>query len=464
MKLISYSIKGILCSLFLILADSNSNAQVCNGATEIYGLTNNASVRRINYTTGAVATSNLNANSSTTASMSNGLGYNSFNGRFYYFRRNPGGSTPSFVSFSPIVLLNGETVHANCPTTNTVLTGCVSFNGLGYYCLDNTGKLYYYRISNNTWTLITSSLRLSNGTDVTATITNLSGGDIAIDGLGSLWIVASSDTKYCLYKVTSALPTTAVASLTVSQIVSPNTNTPSGSAFAGICFNATGQIILGTRTDNRLYRLNNNLSLTLLSTMSISGYGNDLTSCAFPLSVLPIVWKTYQVVANANGSASINWLIDAESNEKEFYVETSANGINWTELGKVSAKPKTGTDLNYSFTTANVLNGINYFRIRQVDLDNNVSYSEIKTLNISKEVKVEFWPNPAQEYVNIRYNKPMGINTKAQIFDQSGRLIKELTLQQVSTQINISNLVSGTYFVKVQFSDGDTFKQSFIKL
>ncbi|WP_430897898.1 MULTISPECIES: T9SS type A sorting domain-containing protein [unclassified Paraflavitalea] len=460
MKLILSRTQIALLVLFTSLT-ANVFGQACLSSTTIYGLNSSGNVRTIDITTGAVGSSNLNS-SSVGASASNGLGYNNFNGRFYYFRRNPNGSGSAFVSFSPIVLLNSETTHATFPTSDRILTGCISFNGLGYYCITTTGVLYYYNISANTWTAITSSFRLSNGTDITSTLTSLSGGDIAIDGYGKLWIVASSSSNYCLYKVTSSLPTSAVASLTVQQIIAPTTTTPSGSAFAGISFNQTGQILLGTLTDNRIYRLENNLTMTLVATMSSPGYGNDFTSCAFPLSVLPIIWKSFTVTTN-NNTASLNWVIDAQSNEKEFYVQSSTDGTNWVEMGKVVAKAKTGNDLTYNFTTGSIVNGNNYFRVRQVDMDNNVSYSEIKVVNVTKAAKINFWPNPAQEFINLQHTKQITTATKAQIFDQAGRLVKEATILAGTTQVNISNLVSGSYYIRVQFADGEVFKQLFVK-
>lgn len=460
MKLIN--IRAIIAlNLICVLISTQANAQVCLTATTVFGVSSNGTVRSIDYNTGTVSSTNLNT-SGGSPSASNSLGYNNSNGRFYYFRRIPGtGSASEFVSFTPSALGigNTETLLASNPSSVAIVSGCVSSNGAGYYCIDANGVMYYYRIATNTWITITDRFRLSNGNDVSSEFQNKSG-DMVIDGNGRLWMLVSSSNNFQLYRIAANLPTTNVSSITVTQVMS-STATPNGNAFAGICFNGTGQIIMVT-SNGQLYRLENNLSVTYLSTLSISSYANDLTSCLFPIAILPIIWKSYNVNV-ANNVANLNWVIDAQSNEKEFYVQTSTDGTHWTELGKVAAKAKTGNDLTYTFTTGSIVNGNNYFRIRQVDMDNNIGYSEIKVVNVTKAAKINFWPNPAQEFINIQHTKQVTSATKGQIFDQAGRLVKEVTIVAGTTQVNISNLVSGSYFLRVQFSDGEVFKQLFVK-
>ena len=46
------------------------------------------------------------------------------------------------------------------------------------------------------------------------------------------------------------MPTTSVAQLTVKRVIAPTASTSTGNSFAGIAFNANGQIFLGTRGDD----------------------------------------------------------------------------------------------------------------------------------------------------------------------------------------------------------------------
>ena len=173
----------------------------------------------------------------------NGVGYNNINQRFYYFKKAPGsGGGQEFVSYDPS--LNLVTILNTCPTTNIVYVGCVTPDGLSYYCWDSRGNFYYYNIMLNTWTFITDSFVDQSGNDVDAIIRTHGSGDITVDGYGNLLMVPSSNSSYALYEMPAPLPKTARASVTVTELV-PLTNPPG--KFVGITLTSTGQVLMANR-------------------------------------------------------------------------------------------------------------------------------------------------------------------------------------------------------------------------
>src|SRR5688572_7134997 len=85
--------------------------------------------------------------------------------------------------------------HLGASSSNVINLGCVNNSGLGYYCLDAYGALYYYNIATNTWTTICTNIRNQFGTTL-ASIIDIGGiqrfyGDLAIDGLGNMWLLIS---------------------------------------------------------------------------------------------------------------------------------------------------------------------------------------------------------------------------------------------------------------------------------
>lgn len=74
---------------------------------------------------------------------------------------------------------------------------------------------------------------------------------------------------------------------------------------------------------------------------------------------------------------------------------------------------------------------------------NNLSTTEsISGINI--------FPNPAKDYINVN---GLTKNMKGEIFDMSGKLIKEIALQKGDNKINISSFVKGIYVLK--YSNGE---------
>lgn len=424
-----------------------------------------ANVHRINTINGNVAAQMNPAYTGNAASYSNAMGYNNVNGRFYYFKRNSYIAPQEFVCFDPA--LNTITYLAPSPaTTSTIVNvGCVNAMGTGYYCIDAYAKLFYYNIAANTWTLITSTLVDQFGNNLTPIVNARIYGDAAFDGLGNLWFLPASATDFGIYKLRAPLPTTPVASITVQQVLAPTTPTPSANSFGGIAFNSTGQIFISTNPpDDKLYRLNNDRSFTLLGTFSVSGVGNDLTSCNFPFIVLPVTWESFTAELNADKQVVLNWAVSQQSNNKGYYIEGSADGIHYETLGFVPNDIKQSGPAKYTFVHSRPLNGKHFYRIKQVDLDENTSYSEVRVIDVKSNIHIELSPNPATDHIQIRLSTSLlNSQAKAQIFDFSGKLIWENGLSLGLNRIDITPFPKGSYMLRVRSGDLETFHERFIR-
>ena len=105
--------------------------------------------------------------------------------------------------------------------------------------------------------------------------------------------------------------------------------------------------------------------------------------------------------------------------------------------------------------------GNNFYRIHEIDYNNNTSYSETKVISVSSSNKIAAWPNPAIDVVNIQSNNPE--NLKAQVYDALGRMVTGLNIHQGNNAVNISSLPSGTYIMHVVGNDGVAYNEKIIK-
>jgi type IX secretion system substrate protein len=446
------------CGLFVLCA-KRSTSQVCaSPGSTIYGLASNGNIVPVTISNASVGTAmNATAYAGSGGASANALGLNTVNGRFYYFQNNSSGSQ-QFLSFDPST--NTYTALATSPITNTVNRGCVSFNGTGYYCLDQNANLCYYNILTNTWSLITNNFTDQYGNNLATTFTSEGSGDMAIDGLGNLWIVSSNSSQWGLYKISAPLPTAGTASISITQLIAPTRATPSGSNFAGIAFNPTGEIYMSTNND--LYILQTGYVLSHIGSFSVSGVGSDLTSCNYPFGILPVSWQNFSAALQANKSVSLLWQVSAQINNKGYYIERSMDGSNWDEMGFVADAGTFKTSEQYSFMDNKPNIGKNYYRIRQVDLDGTSSYSEIKTVTLenSSNSSLSVWPNPAKDVVTIQNNNANGV---AQVYNLSGMKLSESRLHSGMNVINIGSLQFGAYIVNIRSSDGTTYSYKLIK-
>ncbi|HVZ57197.1 MAG TPA: T9SS type A sorting domain-containing protein [Chitinophagaceae bacterium] len=456
--------------VLLLLAAGTVSAQtypVTLGSPSIYiyGLSGNGEIDEINITTGATHQVIKNTTYSGNAvNQANGLGYNAFNGKFYYFKRNVGTSPEEFVSFNPVT--GNVTILAASTCTATTHTGCVNATGTGYYTIDVNGTMSYYNIALNTWTKITSNFVDQDNNNVTSIIKAQNSGDMAIDGYGNVWLVTSSNSNYGLYEIMAPLPTVATAQIKVKRFIAPTTATPAGKSFMGIAFDVNGDILLASSED-KLYRLQttNSTSLIYVSKFAKSGMSNDLTSQSFPTSVLPVKWLNFSTTAQNNGNVALSWTV-SEENNKGFYVERSLDGKTWETVTFVPSKNQTGTDVSYAYTYNSQFYGTTSFRIKQVDLDGSFSYSPVRSLQLgSSQATVSIWPNPARDYLNItgQGSESTGATSFVQLFDQAGRMIARQQLQPGVNTVDMSRLTAGIYIARVQCGSQLAYTQKILK-
>jgi hypothetical protein len=453
-----------LCTTFVLLQDAS--AQVCaDPAGVIYGLHANGSIYPITVSSGNVGAALTPAYTGNVPNYANAMGYNPLDGKFYYFKRNVFTAPQEFVSFHPAT--NTVTILAPCPVTGTTIInlGCVRADGTGFYCIDHFGKLYFYNISLNTWTVITANLVDQFGTSLGTVIgTTRIYGDIIMDGLNNLWIIPSGTADFGLYKVNAPIPTTPVASLTATQLLPPTTPSPGGASIGGIAFNPTGQIFISTNTgNNKLYRLEDNHSLTFISDLGLDGVGNDLTSCNFPFAVLPAVWQEFSAALKDKSGVSLSWTVAQESNFKMYYIEHSRDGKNWSDLGHIPGVGFSGNPVQYAYVHQVAEDGIHYYRIRQADPDGNHNYSPVKKITRSGNIQIAMWPNPVKEVLSISVPGLSGDDGYgATLYDNRGRLLTSIRLHGGINTINIQELAAGSYIILVR-NKHSTRSEKFVK-
>ncbi len=95
-----------------------------------------------------------------------------------------------------------------------------------------------------------------------------------------------------------------------------------------------------------------------------------------------------------------------------------------------------------------------------------VGIPEISGTAKTKHEMMKLYPNPATNYTNIEYKLNKASNIHIQIYDLSGRLVKELNLGtrsgMLKERINLSSLETGTYIMQMH-ADNQTAVNKFIK-
>jgi hypothetical protein len=140
------------------------------------------------------------------------------------------------------------------------------------------------------------------------------------------------------------------------------------------------------------------------------------------MRVMPVTFTSVKA-SQKNTTVSVDWKVENQSNLKQYDVEKSTDGSQFTKVATVDANNKSASD--YNWTDANPVEGYNYYRIRSVDLDGKTAYTSIVKVQMSQTAaEIKVYPNPAVDAkVSIELNNlPAGIYY-ARLFNPLGQVI-----------------------------------------
>jgi hypothetical protein len=145
------------------------------------------------------------------------------------------------------------------------------------------------------------------------------------------------------------------------------------------------------------------------------------------------------------GLSELNWTTATEINSNYFDIERSADGKTFTTAGTVKAEGNTTTKTDYSFYDENSKQGINYYRLKEVDLNGNYAYSKIIIVNIGESSNsMKIYPTITTGALNVVIPAPSTLI----IYNIMGVAVKQVTVNGTSQNIDVSALTVGQYVIK----------------
>jgi hypothetical protein len=186
--------------------------------------------------------------------------------------------------------------------------------------------------------------------------------------------------------------------------------------------------------------------------ISINSFSNFFIQKAN--AALPLQWVDVQAEW-INNQAKITWQVAQQVNVKDYTVQQSADGINFTNVCNVAASNST----TYSCGVAGTLNAVNYYRVQQTDIDGRSSISKTVTLKSSSNGAIIIYPNPVKDHLYISND----LNYRnLLITDLAGKIILKKSISDGLNKIQIDQIPAGSYFIRL--SDGDkTQSLKFVK-
>jgi len=165
-----------------------------------------------------------------------------------------------------------------------------------------------------------------------------------------------------------------------------------------------------------------------------------LTEQALPVELTNIQARTEK------SEVEITWTTATEDNVSHFEVERSIEGEeeNFNLIGQVSAQGFSQSVQNYQHSDETATAGLNYYRLKMVDLDGTYAYSPVVSATAEvQNVRLGAYPNPTQAIVQFSNN--VAQETALLLRDGFGR---QLWSGKAADGLDLSSYPSGVYLLE----------------
>jgi len=187
---------------------------------------------------------------------------------------------------------------------------------------------------------------------------------------------------------------------------------------------------------------------------------------------VPVELTSFTAISN-NGIVELNWETATEINNQGFEIERRTESSEFRTIGFVEGNGTTTEPRSYNYLDKTVEQGINYYRLKQVDFDGTYSYSDEVEVDVTAAPLTfdlaQNYPNPFNPSTNIKFSVPESGNVKLSVYNLVGEEVAVLVngFSQAGffeVTFDASNLSSGVYLYKLQSANSvQTMKMMLLK-
>lgn len=172
-----------------------------------------------------------------------------------------------------------------------------------------------------------------------------------------------------------------------------------------------------------------------------SSYLNN--GCTISPVILPVEFVNFDAVCSEN-ELDFHWTTYSETNNDYFTIESSIDGDNFSEIGKVEGAGNSSIPTSYQFTLG-LLRKDPYYRLKQTDMNGVYTYLQTITVDCKEKESISVYPNPTKKHLFIETNQR---NSIIKIYNALGQLIVPDVDFDYSMSVDMSSFNEGLYFVE----------------
>lgn len=171
--------------------------------------------------------------------------------------------------------------------------------------------------------------------------------------------------------------------------------------------------------------------------------------------VLPIKLSGF-TVSREDKRVKLEWSTASEQNNDRYEIQRSSDGKTWSTIASIKGQGTTAASNTYKVYDDSPLSGLNYYVIKQYDVNGHSYQSEVKILRMPDVKSIIFVsPNPSRSGINFSIVNRGASNVEATVTTMNGNIIhRELFNNVQPNSINKLNLkqqpAPGVYILKLK--------------
>jgi sugar lactone lactonase YvrE len=176
-------------------------------------------------------------------------------------------------------------------------------------------------------------------------------------------------------------------------------------------------------------------------------YGNSRFEIVIRKKSLP----PYQLIsfkgARSGADVLLNWSTLNEYDYTSFELQKSTDGVTFDAVKNMQSSSQGSyafKDIYTNNSTANI-----YYRLKQVDSNDQITYSNVIIVTTTGNGTFNIFPNPATNAIQFKLDQPIKSQVRLNIFNTMGILMKSNNFSSSTGQQDVTSLTPGSYTVEL---------------
>ncbi|MGI4871988.1 MAG: T9SS type A sorting domain-containing protein [Janthinobacterium lividum] len=171
---------------------------------------------------------------------------------------------------------------------------------------------------------------------------------------------------------------------------------------------------------------------------------------------LPVTLTSFTAARVAEG-VRLSWNTAMEKDLAYFETQRSTDGRTFSTVARVAGQGQSTHPSHYTSLDPQLVPGLSYYRLRQVDYDGTSTFSPVVAVTSSQELVL--FPNPTRTYLNL---VALGTDVHYRVLNMLGSVVLKGTVPTGAAVINVASLPASLYQLEVTYTEGQVTRK-FVK-